>query len=227
MSLPIRILWRRGDRLLTCASARPRRSAVSEVIGSTLATPRTPSVPKSRRSVRSSRASPRPSAPTCDAATRRPAGGSHDLEPRRQIDLRIATVCVPGAEPARVDADARRRRACSRAGARCGPRTVTSTHAGREPYGRRRRSAARSRTCLNSRDVMHLLEAARVTRHAIRAPSVTKSPAHAEQRRSAARCSCSPRRSIGSVVISFSSSTLLAGPVTSTWSGTTRDSATV
>jgi hypothetical protein len=51
VSFPIRIRWRCGERLLTCASARPRRSAHSDVMGSMFAIPRTPSVPKSRRAV--------------------------------------------------------------------------------------------------------------------------------------------------------------------------------
>src|SRR5579859_7713601 len=51
VSLPTTILWRpcplaTGARdLNTCAAARPSFKAVSEVTGSTLATPRTPSVP--------------------------------------------------------------------------------------------------------------------------------------------------------------------------------------
>src|SRR6516225_387626 len=48
VSLPMRILRRRPEEFRnTCASARPSFRAVSEVIGSRLATPRTPSVPNS------------------------------------------------------------------------------------------------------------------------------------------------------------------------------------
>src|SRR5271169_2989013 len=53
VSLPTTILWRpcplaTGAHVLnTCAAARPSFKAVSEVTGSTLATPRTPSVPNS------------------------------------------------------------------------------------------------------------------------------------------------------------------------------------
>src|SRR4029077_15757396 len=50
VSLPIRMRrWRPELLRNTCASARPSRSAVSDVIGSWLATPRTPSVPNSLR----------------------------------------------------------------------------------------------------------------------------------------------------------------------------------
>src|SRR5262245_39227015 len=42
------ILWRRWLRLTTWAMARPRRTGVSDVIGSTLAVLRMPSVPNRR-----------------------------------------------------------------------------------------------------------------------------------------------------------------------------------
>src|SRR6266481_2736060 len=92
----------------TYASARPRRSAVSDVIGSWLATPRTPSVPNSLRWVLISRGG---SLLVVHAESNLLRRRAHQLHPVRQRHLqrqfvrtRLDALCINIGDPSRVEA---------------------------------------------------------------------------------------------------------------------------
>src|SRR6202040_1312593 len=108
VSLPIRMRRCRPELLRnTYASARPSRSAVSEVIGSWLATPRTPSVPNNLRWVLIGRGS---SLLVVHAESNLVRRRAHQLHPVRQGHLQrqfvrtgLDALCVNVGDAFRVE----------------------------------------------------------------------------------------------------------------------------